>query len=122
MDTYFIADELLRDKLNTDADIQATGIPVRQQFMIKHDKQKCREFFGWDENERVCLLMGGGEGLLPMAEIIAALQRAALKTCALSLSPATMRRWQQSCKPNTAQRPKSTASVRTYRSLWQVRI
>ena len=47
--------------------------------MIKHDKQKCREFFGWDENERVCLLMGGGEGLLPMAEIIAALQRASLK-------------------------------------------
>ena len=39
VDTYFIADELLRDKLNTDADIQATGIPVRQQFMIKHDKQ-----------------------------------------------------------------------------------
>ncbi|MBS1360842.1 MAG: hypothetical protein HPZ77_01780 [Acidaminococcaceae bacterium] len=79
VDTYFIADELLRDKLTTTADIQATGIPVRQQFMIKHDKQKCREFFGWDENERVCLLMGGGEGLLPMAEIIAALQRAALK-------------------------------------------
>ena len=47
VDTYFIADELLRDKLDTDADIQATGIPVRQQFMIKHDKQKCREFFGW---------------------------------------------------------------------------
>ena len=79
VDTYFIADELLRDKLTTTADIQATGIPVRQQFMIKHDKQKCREFFGWDENERVCLLMGGGEGLLPMAEIITALQRAALK-------------------------------------------
>lgn len=79
VDTYFIADELLRDKLATDADIQATGIPVRQQFMIKHDKQKCREFFGWDETERVCLLMGGGEGLLPMAEIITALQRAALK-------------------------------------------
>ena len=79
VDTYFIADELLRDKLATDADIQATGIPVRQQFMIKHDKQKCREFFGWDETERVCLMMGGGEGLLPMAEIITALQRAALK-------------------------------------------
>ena len=59
VDTYFTADELLRDKLATDADIQATGIPVRQQFMIKHDKQKCREFFGWDETERVCLLMGG---------------------------------------------------------------
>ena len=79
VDTYFIADELLRDKLTTTSDIQATGIPVRQQFMIKHDKQKCREFFGWDENERVCLLMGGGEGLLPMSEIITALQRAALK-------------------------------------------
>ena len=77
--TFYIADLFLRDKLTTTADIQATGIPVRQQCMIKHDKQKCREFFGWDENERVCLLMGGGEGLLPLAEIITALQRAALK-------------------------------------------
>ena len=67
-----IVNELIDQQLNDypDADIQATGIPVRQQFMIKHDKQKCREFFGWDETERVCLLMGGGEGLLPMAEII----------------------------------------------------
>lgn len=77
VDTYFIADELLRSKLQTQAEVKAYGIPVRQQF-LHHDKQKCRQKFGWDAGERVCLLMGGGEGLLPMEKIIAALQQARL--------------------------------------------
>ena len=75
VDTYFIADELLRRKLATTAEVQAFGIPVRKQF-LHHDKVQCRARFGWSENERVCLLMGGGEGLLPMEKIIAALQKA----------------------------------------------
>ena len=119
VDTYFIADELLRDKLATDADIQATGIPVRQQFMIKHDKQKCREFFGWDETERVCLLMGGGEGLLPMAEIITALQRAALKNLrVVAVTGHNEALAAHAASRNTALLPKSTASARTYHSSW----
>ena len=73
VDTYFIADELLRSKIATEAGVKAFGIPVRQQF-LHHDKMKCREKFGWDADERVCLLMGGGEGLLPMEKIIAALK------------------------------------------------
>lgn len=75
VDTYFIADELLRRKLATTAEVQAFGIPVRKQF-LHHDKAQCRTRFGWSEAERVCLLMGGGEGLLPMEKIIAALQKA----------------------------------------------
>ena len=75
VDTYFIADELLRKKLTTTADVQAFGIPVRKQF-LHHDKAQCRARFGWRDDERVCLLMGGGEGLLPMEKIIAALQKA----------------------------------------------
>ena len=58
VDTYFIADELLRRKLATTAEVQAFGIPVRKQF-LHHDKAQCRTRFGWSENERVCLLMGG---------------------------------------------------------------
>lgn len=75
VDTYFIADELLRKKLTTTAEVEAFGIPVRKQF-LHHDKAECRARFGWSEQERVCLLMGGGEGLLPMERITAALQGA----------------------------------------------
>lgn len=78
VDTYFIADELLRSKLEAQAEIKAYGIPVRKQF-LHHDKKQCRQKFGWDVSERVCLLMGGGEGLLPMEKIIAALQQAKLE-------------------------------------------
>ena len=78
VDTYFIADELLQNKLKTHAEVKAFGIPVRQQF-LHHDKQHCRKKFGWQADERICLLMGGGEGLLPMEKIIAALQQAKLK-------------------------------------------
>lgn len=78
VDTYFIADELLRKKLDTTAEIKAFGIPVRKQF-LHHDKAECRARFGWKEAERVCLLMGGGEGLLPMEKIIAALQQASVE-------------------------------------------
>ena len=82
VDTYFIADELLCKKIDTKAEVKAFGIPVRQQF-LHHDKKKCREKFGWDENERVCLLMGGGEGLLPMGKIISALKAAKIKNMRL---------------------------------------
>lgn len=77
VDTYFIADELLKSKLDTKAEVKAYGIPVRQQF-LHHDKKQCRAKFGWSEAEHVCLLMGGGEGLLPMEKIIDALQKAQL--------------------------------------------
>lgn len=77
VDTYFIADELLRQKMTTQAEVKAYGIPVRKQF-LHHDKGACREKFGWGADERVCLLMGGGEGLLPMEKIIAALHKAKL--------------------------------------------
>lgn len=82
VDTYFIADELLRKKIATAAEVKAYGIPVRKQF-LHHDKQQCRQRFGWGREERVCLLMGGGEGLLPMERIIAALQQAQVRNLRL---------------------------------------
>ncbi len=78
VDTYFIADERLRAKLHVNAEVLATGIPIRHEFTLKVDRVLSRAEYGWEANERVCLLMGGGEGLLPMREIIAALQNAKL--------------------------------------------
>lgn len=76
VDTYFIADERLRGKIKLDAsvDVQAFGIPVRQQF-LHNDKKQCRSAYGWDAYSKVCLLMGGGEGLLPMEKIVASLYK-----------------------------------------------
>lgn len=69
VDTYFIADERLQSKLTVTADVQAFGIPVRQEF-LEQDREKNRCQYGWRPNEKICLLMGGGEGLLPMENIV----------------------------------------------------
>ncbi len=69
VDTYFIADELLRSKITLSTDVQALGIPVRRQF-LENEREQLRHMLGWAQNERVCLLLGGGEGLLPMEEIM----------------------------------------------------
>ena len=74
VDTYFIADAKLREQMPADADVQAFGIPLRRSF-LSLDRESCRASFGWGGGEKICLLMGGGEGLLPMDEIAAALLR-----------------------------------------------
>lgn len=78
VDAYFLADERLCERIKVPAEVRAFGIPLRQQF-LEVDARACRSQYGWDEEQRVCLLMGGGEGLLPMEEILAALQEAELK-------------------------------------------
>lgn len=75
IDTYFVADELLKGKITVDADVQAFGIPVREVFQHL-DAGSLRKDFGWSSSDTVCLLAGGGEGLLPMDEIIAAVNAA----------------------------------------------
>lgn len=72
VDTYFIADERLREKFPAALETVALGIPIRQGFQDV-DKEDCRKGFAWKEDAKVCLLMGGGDGLLPMEEIIASL-------------------------------------------------
>ena len=78
VDAYFLADERLCERISVPAEVLAYGIPVRQQF-LGLDAQACRRQYGWDENERVCLLMGGGEGLLPMEEMLEALLHSGLE-------------------------------------------
>lgn len=72
VDTYFIADERLKDKFPASQELVASGIPLRAGFG-NEDKDACRRMFEWKNEEKVCLIMGGGEGLLPMDEIISSL-------------------------------------------------
>jgi processive 1,2-diacylglycerol beta-glucosyltransferase len=52
----------------------AYGIPVRSAFSEQRELAKVREevrdAFGWPADVFVCLLAGGGGGMLPMAEIV----------------------------------------------------
>ncbi len=72
VDTYFLGDEALLPLLPQNASGQATGIPLRQAFS-EHSREEVRRKYHWLPTEKVCLIMGGGEGLLPMAEIAASL-------------------------------------------------
>ena len=77
VDAYFVADARLKEKITVPAQVQAFGIPLRQDFrrIDSFDYDACRKQYGWTSEERVCLVMGGGEGLLPMEEILLALQK-----------------------------------------------
>ena len=69
----FAASENLRAQFDgIDAEVLPTGIPVRRQFYQAYDRQELRRKFNWSEQDIVCLLMGGGEGLLPMESIVKA--------------------------------------------------
>lgn len=73
VDVYFVASENLRAQFDgIDAEVLPTGIPVRRQFYQAYDRQELRRKFNWSEQDIVCLLMGGGEGLLPMESIVKA--------------------------------------------------
>lgn len=69
VDTYFIADERLKERFPKNFETIAYGIPLREGFQGL-DKEACCHNLGWLADKKVCLLMGGGDGLLPMEEII----------------------------------------------------
>ncbi|HIU64713.1 MAG TPA: hypothetical protein IAB06_06750 [Candidatus Avacidaminococcus intestinavium] len=75
-DAYFLAaDDLASiDTLKT-TNIYAYGIPVRTAFRRQYDRLLLRKHFAWPNNIKVCLLMGGGEGLLAMQDILLAAQK-----------------------------------------------
>ncbi len=70
VDCYFIADGELRKEITVKSDVQAFGIPVRNKF-IRQNREDCRRRFSWAPDKKICLIMGGGEGMLPMEDIIA---------------------------------------------------
>ena len=81
MDAYFVADEKLFGQIHSVAEhsemrpsLYGWGIPVRGRFVEKQElaavRQDVRNIFGWPADAFVCLLAGGGGGMLPMEEIV----------------------------------------------------
>ena len=90
VDAYFVADEKLFGQIGSAAGHSETqpafygwGIPVRGRFTEKQElatvRGEARSRFGWPEEAFVCLLAGGGGGMLPMEEIVGSLQNEKFK-------------------------------------------
>lgn len=72
VDAYFLADALLKGRLEANQTVYAYGLPIRKEFSLC-ERDECRTKLGYKKEEKVALLMGGGDGLLPMEEIVAKL-------------------------------------------------
>jgi len=81
VDAYFLADRKLFGQITgsgTDSDgkpeLFAYGIPVRKMFREQNEiaavRKKLRKDLGWKEDAFVCLLAGGGGGMLPMEKVV----------------------------------------------------
>ena len=90
VDAYFVADEKLFGQIGSAAGRSETqpalygwGIPVRGRFTEKQEpatiRREVRDRFGWSAGAFVCLLAGGGGGMLPMEEIVKSLQNERFK-------------------------------------------
>lgn len=76
MTHYFVANDEMREYLAQHnvplAHSTVSGIPVAQQFSQPQDKKQLAAKLGLDLNVPIILIMGGGAGVLPMDEILAA--------------------------------------------------
>lgn len=83
VDAYFVAHERVKETLASrllpHQAVHACGIPIRAGFSLPFDAMTFRREHFIAPDAFVCLLMGGGEGLLPMEELIAAV--AAWRIC-----------------------------------------
>ena len=90
VDAYFFADVKLFGQIDSAAGRSETqpalygwGIPVRGRFTEKQEpatiRREVRDRFGWSAGAFVCLLAGGGGGMLPMEEIVKSLQNEKFK-------------------------------------------
>ena len=77
VDAYFVADEILSGQIGENKKVYAFGIPVRASFAEQKDlaavRKEVRKSFGWPADAFICLLAGGGGGMLPMEEIVGSL-------------------------------------------------
>ncbi len=86
VDAYFLGAESLVDRVRDmlpasygQPELEATGIPLRQRFVDMDSSgerfRALRRRMGWAEDAFVCLLLGGGDGLLPMKSLLGILDR-----------------------------------------------
>ena len=73
LDAYFTADADIDVPPELGIPAVATGIPIRAAFTAPFERDKWRERLGYGKNDTLCLVMGGGDGLLPMPELLRAL-------------------------------------------------
>lgn len=73
LDVYFTADESIQPPPELGIPAVVTGIPVRSAFSAPFEREKWRSRLGYAADDTLCLVMGGGDGLLPMPELLRAL-------------------------------------------------
>ncbi len=77
VDRYFVANEAVAQELaghGVPGDrIEVTGIPVDARFGQRLDRREARRHFGLDPGRPVALVMGGGAGVGPIADLAARL-------------------------------------------------
>lgn len=73
LDVYFTADESIQPPPELGIPAVVTGIPVRSAFSAPFEREKWRRRLGYAADDTLCLVMGGGDGLLPMPELLRAL-------------------------------------------------
>ena len=79
VDLYCVAAEETKARLvargAASADAVATGIPIAAKFLSKPDPRAVRKQYGLRDDQPVLLVLGGGFGMGPVAEILAELDR-----------------------------------------------
>lgn len=80
VDLYCVAAEETRARLvargATAGNVVATGIPIAAKFLSKPDPSAVRKQYGLRDDQPVLLVLGGGFGMGPVAEILAELDKA----------------------------------------------
>lgn len=69
VNAYYLADASLQDRITVASQVKALGIPLREEFK-DFAREVCRIEYGFTASEKVVVLMGGGEGLLPMEDLV----------------------------------------------------
>ena len=73
VDRYFVASDSVATELAGHGvpreRIEVTGIPVEPRFTLECGRQTVRERFGFAQDKPLVLVMGGGAGVGPMAEL-----------------------------------------------------
>ena len=79
VDLYCVAAEETRARLiargASGANVIATGIPISARFAVKPDARAVRKQFGWRDDLKTLLVLSGGFGMGPVAEILAELDK-----------------------------------------------
>ena len=83
-DAYFLADKKLIPQVCGTAVAYPYGIPVRNAFSLLkkgvENRNEVRRRFGWNTDAFICLLLGGGGGMLPMESILQKIKNTKLQT------------------------------------------